>query len=172
MTRIKGEIKKQNNEYRPSGVLVSFIFLLACLACAWPNVNSIRGAVFISPKSYKTTTGIVTQSLVYRSGAKSSNYNFNIVYIYSVEGELYSSRQVTFGSRLNGGSSAEGYTQKYPVGHKVTVHYKADEPSFAVLEPTVVDQTRVIFGFIATVSSLCILSMAWSVLKLLRRRRT
>jgi hypothetical protein len=30
---------------------------------------------------------------------------------------------------------AEKYVKKYPEGHKVIVHYKVDEPSYAVLEP-------------------------------------
>lgn len=64
-----------------------------------------------------------------------------------VAGKNYTSDQVSFTSKLVSShpAYAEKYVNKYPVGRTVTVYYKADEPSFAVLEPQ--NKFGGLFGF-------------------------
>ena len=143
------------------------MLFLMCPVIIWANVNSIRGALFISPSSYRKTTGKVAQSFINYYSGKSSGYNFDIDYVYSVGKNNYIGNQITFGARGDHDRTfAESYVHKYPVGRIVIVYYKANEPSFAVLEPTVTDQTKEIFVGILIFSAVCIEGMLWSMWKL------
>jgi hypothetical protein len=144
-------------------VFVSLVALLICGLAAWPNISSIRGAVFISPRSYKTTTATITQSRVSYVSGKSSEYRFDISYSYSVGKKKYSSTQVSFGPRSSKTRAfAESYVRKYPQGLQTVVYYKANEPTFAVLEPSNVGQTRTMFWVILTILLLCITTLIFS----------
>jgi hypothetical protein len=113
------------------------IIALFCIVFAYKNINDIRGAVFIPSNAYRTTGGEIRTSKISCRGGKTASCSYIISYKYTVAGNDYTSRQIDF--RVKRGDSdvafAEGYVNKYPAGRKVTVHYKADEPSFAVLEP-------------------------------------
>jgi hypothetical protein len=149
----------------------SLMILLICAVVTWPNISAIRGAVFIAPSSYRTTDGTITQSCSSYIGGKSSEYAFDIHYSYSVDGKEYSSSQVSFGPRASKSKAfADAYVRKYPVGFRTLVHYKADEPAFAVLEPTNIGATRQTFWGILVVSVLCIGVFATSMWGLLRAR--
>ncbi|RYG59040.1 DUF3592 domain-containing protein [bacterium] len=147
----------------------SVVILLICAVVAWPNIGAIRGAVFIAPSSYRTTDGTITRSCSSYIGGKSSEYAFDIRYSYSVDGKEYSSNQVSFGARASKDRKfADAYARKYPVGLETVVYYKADEPTFAVLEPTNVGVTRQIFWGILAVSLASIGVLAASMWGLLR----
>jgi hypothetical protein len=118
---------------------------------ALENANDIRGALFVSSggyrTGYKTTTGKILSSRVvsyYEGGGRGRGkreqdlrYRYAILYSFAVAGKNYTSHEVDFTSRLGSRTPAyaQRYTKKYPVGRTVTVYYKADEPSLAVLEP-------------------------------------
>lgn len=99
--------------------------------------DDIRG-YFISLAAYSKTTGRVTESRVeYRNG-RFSNYHFVIKYRYQIDGKTYVSNKVNFvasGSRDS--HYAASYVASYPMNAPVTVHYLAQQPRFAVLEPWV-----------------------------------
>ncbi|BCM92195.1 hypothetical protein IAD21_04074 [Abditibacteriota bacterium] len=161
-----GRFVSRQNKFAEEA-LISLALLFVFQMIAWHNYNSIRGVVFISPSAYGTTDGIITHSYVYSSGGKSASYDFNITYTYSVAGRSYSSDQITFGYR---GSSdrnfADSYVRKYPTGSQVVVHYKADEPTFAVLEPTVMGNTRVVFWVVLIGSIVSLLGLGRTIWRL------
>lgn len=149
----------------------SVIALLACVLILWPHINSIRGAVFISPRSYRITVGKITESCSTYIGGKSRLYAFHIVYFYSLGSGNYSSDQVSFGQQASTERAfADAYARKYPVGLNVLVHYKADEPAFAVLEPINVGETRRTFWGTLAVSFVCVGVLVASVWGQIRAR--
>ena len=129
---------------RQTIVTLCSLFALYCVVEASYNFNDIKGAIFVGSDAYRTTSGeILASNVVYRLVGRGRGeptepaYNYAILYRYAVGGKEYTSNQVDFTSKLDlpNQAYAERYVRKYPVGHTVTVHYKADDPSFAVLEP-------------------------------------
>lgn len=141
---------------RQAVILLCSFIALWCVISAFDNFNDVRGAVFVRSEAYKTTTGEILSSSVaqyYDGKRRPTNredrhtYGYVILYRYVVAGKNYTSDQVSFTSKLVSShpAYAEKYVNKYPVGRTVTVYYKADEPSFAVLEPQ--NKFGGLFGF-------------------------
>ncbi|RYX81602.1 DUF3592 domain-containing protein [bacterium] len=155
-----------------STAFISCVALLICGIAAQPNISAIRGAVFIGPGAYKTTVGTITKSCSSYIGGKSSLYSFNINYSYSANGQKYNSDQVNFGVRASKDKAfADAYAHQYPVGMRTVVYYKADEPTFAVLEPQNIGITRNMFWSIAALSLFCTGAFTVSMWQLAREKR-
>lgn len=167
-SKIENMARTTSKEQNVQSVLMASVLLfLVCLVVIWANISSIRGALLIDPSSYRTTTGTITQSCISYHSGKAAGYNFSINYVYSIGKKDYNGNQITFGARGNHDKSfAESYVRKYPTGRTVIVYYKVDEPFFAVLEPTTIDQTREIFIGILIFSAVCIAGILWSARKL------
>lgn len=101
--------------------------------------SDIKGTFFTNMSSLSTTQGTITSSSTYfQDSSRGGAYYYNIVYQFSVDGEIYSSNQVTFGpTGSTSGDIAVQYTNKYPIGAKVIVYYDPSDPTFSVLEPKV-----------------------------------
>ena len=177
---MRAESERENAEIEKEAspavlvLILSVSALFLCLLLISSDTSAIRGAVFIGPSSYTRTVGIITQSDLsickYRTNI---NYGFNISYSYSVEGKAYTGNRVLFGSSWRPYKSfSEAYIRKYPVGYNVSVFYKSDEPSFAVLEPNNVGGVRSTFGFFVAAMALSIFGLSWSVKKLRRINQT
>jgi hypothetical protein len=144
-------------------VLCSVIALLPML-WAYQNINDIKGAVFVPPSAYRTTAGEIQTSKISCRGGKTASCSYIIFYKFTVAGNDYTSGQIDFEAKRadSDPTFAERYVNKYPVGHKVTVYYKADEAFFAVLEPH--NKRGGLIGFIAApvVFSLCSLGILYA----------
>lgn len=149
--------------------MMALFLLLGCALVSVPNIDTIRGALFIGPQAYKTTTGTITRSDLQRRGGKFPGYLFDIRYTYLVNGRLYESNQISFSKRASSDKSfCEVYTRKYPRGKTVDVYYKGDEPTFAVLEPSVVGSNRKVFTTVLVLSALSIVTLTWCAFKIHR----
>lgn len=63
-------------------------------------------------------------------------YHAEVLYRYTVNGQIKTSNQVSFGSYgSNNPAHAQSVLNLYPSGRKVTVYYSPDDPDKAVLEP-------------------------------------
>lgn len=86
---------------------------------------------YISYRSWPTVEGVVVASEI----RQTPDHLPQITYEYEVDGMHY--RQTTnletpmFGSRNQRYSTALEITDKYPVGRRVLVHYRADEPNIS-----------------------------------------
>ena len=122
---------------------VSALCAFTALFFVYMAKNEIRGALLIQPGSLVKTDGIITKSKLQWHTGRTSAYTYEITYRYAVEGKTYNSNQINFMFGRSGpcSSRAIAYMGKYPVDTQVVVHYKIDEPAFAVLEPTVTGST-------------------------------
>ena len=91
--------------------------------------------------AWPAVSGQVTHSEITRSGSGEGgpSYSALIRYSYTVGGQSLTSERIAFGlSNMSAGHGfAKAYTNRYPVGTSVDVHYDPAVPSEAVLEPGV-----------------------------------
>lgn len=141
---------------------VSALCTFSALFYVYMARNEIRGALFIQPNSLVKTDGIITKSKLQWHHGKSPGYKYEIIYNYAAGGKTYDSDQINFIFGRSGpcSSLANTYVEKYPVGTPVVVHYKIDEPAFAVLEPTVMGDTSRDF---AIATALFVISVAFCI---------
>lgn len=87
-----------------------------------------------SPKSNPTVEGVIVKSAIEKSIFDNRRgYDINIIYEYHVDGRKYLSDMISCGESSN--ESPEEKVEKYPVGKKVTVYHRANNPSLSVIEP-------------------------------------
>jgi hypothetical protein len=148
-------------------VVLSAAVMFFCLLLLYKNFNNIRGAFFIDPAALRRTQGeIISSTVRYKYGRKSSGYVYEILYDYEVGDNLYLSYQVNFASIIGDDKPAfaQAYVGKYPVGKKVIVFYKFDEPSFSVLEPDVKNGTIYMFIGLSSGLTLSLIGLLWSAI--------
>lgn len=109
-------------------VLLSFFVLAKTLI---ERGNEIVGFVKSSKIQYIETEGEIVLSDI-KPGYKFIK-EYNIIYVYMIDGELYSSSVINFMAEY---SKVDKYLSKYPKGKKVKVYYDSNNPRFSVLEPT------------------------------------
>lgn len=122
--------------------------------------------------SWPTTAGkIETANVHIVTEKKNSSYKAAVEYSYEVNGQQYHASQIRIG-RMDSHNIAEAEAQiaKYKEQPSVTVFYRADDPSFAVLEPGIHGVTwyRPAFGAVFFLFS-CIMTRA--IPNSVRRRR-
>ena len=104
-----------------AGVVVQFIWTSRKVEAAqlWPSVK-----------------GLVTTSVVKRSGGKNRVYSAKIRYTYSVHGFEFKGRRYALGGELDTSNRAraEARCAKYPEGSEPEVFYDPSNPKDACLE--------------------------------------
>lgn len=94
--------------------------LLAARSNGWPRVSAVITASTVSTNR----------------GGRSKSYQPRIEYSYSVDGRIYSARQIRIVTQLPRAESfAKECAGRYPVGTNAKAAYKPGEPATAVLEP-------------------------------------
>lgn len=103
--------------------------------------QDFKGTYLIDRTRLVKTEGRVYQSSGYTSSLKKTTYyHYLIKYAYRVNGTVYESDEVTFDDNYSTSITyAVNYRGKYPIGTIVTVYYDPDDPTFAVLEPNVLN---------------------------------
>jgi len=100
--------------------------------------------------TWPMTEGRIQNSTVeYHRGSKGSGtYRAEVLYTFTVEGQIYRGNRVAFGDY---GSSNPSHSQhivnRYPKGAVVPVRYRPTEPDICLLEPGVQGQTWFLPGF-------------------------
>jgi hypothetical protein len=122
--------------------------------------------------NWPTTPGKITSAKVdSATGKRGTSYSAEVKYDYEVNGRLHHSSQIRIG-RLDSNDAAEVEDEisKYREQTSVTVFYRSDDPSFALLEPGIHGVTwyRPAFGTVFLLFS-CI--MARVIPNSVRRRR-
>jgi hypothetical protein len=149
------------------GLICGGFFLLITLAIG-------VGLLFFSIRSRKKaqtsqnwpgTQGTVTVSAVRESsstnddGYTSTYYYPKVEYEYTVMGQPYTGKNISFGGATGYGNplQVEPKLASYPVGAHVTVYYNPEKPSEAVLERKAGgSKFMMIVGIVLLVISLCI----------------
>ena len=90
-------------------------------------------------QGWPTTQGVILSSRVdYRESPKTGKtYEAEVIYKFTVEGQLYKASRVAYESNLSDPKVAEGIVNKYPPGAVVAVYYSPKNPHNCVLEPGV-----------------------------------
>jgi hypothetical protein len=88
--------------------------------------------------TWPTANGTITYSQyrqTHSSNGRTSSTYADIKFNYTVDGEIYDSRNVNIaGNTFIRDKDAYAYIAKYPVGKEVKVHYRKDFPQVAYLE--------------------------------------
>ncbi len=127
-----------------------WLFILIGAACLFFGAKTILDAN--ASTKWPSTEGVVINSSVdSRSGKKSKTYHADVLYEFSVNGASHKGNRVAYGDYGSSDSShAQGIVNKYPKGARVSVYYKPDSPSDALLETGIHGQTWAlpIFGLL------------------------
>ena len=94
-------------------------------------------AAWVGISGFETEKWPTTEGVILRSGIASSGrpgWRPEIYYEYQVNGKTFKSERVAFAVSY-GFSRAVQTVDSYPVGRRVTVYYKPNNPSSAALEP-------------------------------------
>ncbi|MCH8147738.1 MAG: DUF3592 domain-containing protein [Planctomycetes bacterium] len=115
------------------GVLGLLGFLCAGIAILVWNAGQLRLAR--ESRHWPTVEGRIVQSQIDGNG----RYDYSVIYTYTVDDVPYASSQLSFDVFDNPGGwgRPESIVARYPVGSRVTVYVKPDDPSTAILEPEV-----------------------------------
>lgn len=138
------------------GVLVAAVFVLIGLGISINGVD--RASAGEASRSWPATGGQITASSVGISMSDDgTEYSPDVSYIYQVEGREYDGSRISFGGTNGGEEEAIRYTQRYPIGKKVSVYYDPSRPERAVLEPgscTGCEQSLTFLGSVALIALL------------------
>ena len=122
------------------GVLSLALFAAALLLMAWAGYEMHRG---LDTLDWPETQGTITSSGVRKeirresgsSSRQSTTYYPEIRYAYQANGRSYTGTNINIGGKTGGMEwLAQRAVKKYPSGKNVSVHYRPDNPSEAVLK--------------------------------------
>jgi len=109
-------------------------------------------------ENWSQTEGIITKSELYKTGGGDSSVTYEplVEYQYEVDGKLYKSKRLYFGSSI--GSSfkkrkSQKYINKFPADTKVTVYYNQLNIKQSVIETGIHSE---ILGLFVTGILICI----------------
>ena len=112
----------------------------------------------IQSENWSQTEGIIIKSELYKSGGGDSSVSYEplVEYQYEVDGKLYKSKRLYFGSSI--GSSfkkrkSQKYINKFPADTKVTVYYNQLNIKQSVIETGIHSE---ILGLFVTGILICI----------------
>jgi len=104
----------------------------------------------IQSDNWSQTEGIITKSELYKSGGGDSSVSYEplVEYQYEVDGKLYKSKRLYFGSSI--GSSfkkrkSQKYVNKFTTNTKTTVYYNQLNTKQSVLEPGIHSEILLLF---------------------------
>ena len=107
-----------------------------------------------TPKSNPTVEGVVVKSAIEKSIIDHRRgYDINVTYEYHVDGKKYLSDRICCGESSN--ESSKEIVDTYPIGTKVTVYYRENNPRNSVIEPRLGRSGPVLaygFGFLFILS--------------------
>ena len=133
MQHATADSPKPARQLGPGDSLIVGLVLAAMTAFVIASiVNAIRTGG--ASANWPTTQGTVIRSQAWFDG---EDYQAGIVYRYSVGGKYYQSARVGFAVASSTEERAKDVVARYPLGAKVLVHYDADRPEEALLEPGV-----------------------------------
>lgn len=121
------------NEIR--SFIITLIAIIAGPIMIWNGVGNLYTA--ISSKSWPTVEGEIFDAQIrMSSGRRSKSFQPFITYGYKVNGQEYTSNQLTHGNPESFGDEfkARAEAQKYVPGTPVQVHYYPTDPKRAVLQ--------------------------------------
>jgi hypothetical protein len=120
----------------------SFVFLFVMgMGIIWLVVTIQNMQAARDSGDWLSTTGVIEETWVEREertdadGETEDYFKPYVRYSYTVNGSVYSSQRIDFGSQRshNTSSGAEKFLTKYPVGAEVDVYYDPAAPREAVL---------------------------------------
>ncbi len=114
-------------------------------------------------QTWPMVKGIVTETnITAQEHDEVVRYMPLVRYTYEVDGKIYESRQITFGSGVEFSSrqKAADYLAEYPLDAEVSVYYDPEKPSEAVLKQ-VAHKTTVglVIGIVLVVITLCMVCL-------------
>jgi Protein of unknown function (DUF3592) len=98
-------------------------------------------------KNWPTTEGIIkTSEVIEKRDDDGLMYSVNVLYSYTVNDQAMESNSVWFSGGYSSSNREEFQrtVNEYPVGNKVKVYYKPDDPVIAVLEPGAFTSTYIL----------------------------
>jgi hypothetical protein len=119
--------------------------------------------------SWQPTTGLILRSqLVAMSDSEGTSYAADVQYSYGVQGAEYTGNRIYFGDDMWSMPfirSARKYTERYPVGRRITVYYDPRNPCAAILEPglSLRSYATLVFGLLLMLAGAFFLVLAWVV---------
>ena len=135
-----------------------FIYLLIFLGVILFLIDLRLLYKSIQSENWSQTEGIITKSELYKYGGGDSSVSYEplVEYQYEVDGKLYKSRRLYFGSSI--GSSfkkrkSQKYVNKFPAKTKATVYYNHLNIKQSVLETGIHSE---ILGLFVTGILICI----------------
>ena len=125
-------------------------------------IHSVRTSRKVeAAQLWPSVKGLVTTSVVKRSGGKNRVYRAKIRYTYSVHGHEFTGRRYALGGELDTSNRAraEARCAKYPEGSEPEVYYDPSNPKDACLERVQEGKgfTMLIAGVFATVGAALLL---------------
>ena len=108
-------------------------------------------------ESWPTVPGTVLSSEVITSqrydsdapGHQRTTYTPSVNYQYSVMGQVYTSKRISFGEKNAGRKKCNEIVARYPAGSPVNVRYNPEKPDEAVLESSARGSTgNIILGIV------------------------
>jgi len=122
------------------GLLVIFIGLFFCLGIPILLSAAKAAGQSIDSLSWPTVEGVITSAQITTTTDSKNNilYNPEIVYAYVVNGQTFTSSNISFNVNsfsTSNFSNAEQIVSLYPVGRTVSVHYNPKDYRQAVLAP-------------------------------------
>lgn len=158
---------------RRANPVVTFIFGIIFLIGGFfalkygqKSINQAKASV-----EWPSVPGIIQSSEVVRKRDSDGDtmYRAEVLYKYTVNGEILESDQRRIGATSSSSSSKNAYkiTRLYPKGSNVTVHYNPEAPEEAVLEPGVFLESKILWYVGIVFMILGVLMAGWPFLKLL-----
>lgn len=105
----------------------------------------------IQSENWTQTDGIISKSELYKSNGVDNSVSYEplVEYQYEVDGKLYKSKRIYFGSSI--GSSfkkrkSKKYINKFPTGTKATVYYNQLNIKQSVLETGIHSEILLLFA--------------------------
>ena len=120
------------------------ILMLAMFAAGFGllayGIYELQGA--LASRGWPQTEGSIIAASINKRSHRDSDHRTRIAYFpqvryrYLVNGRPYTSTRIEFGMGESGGRQewAQKVVNRYPLGKNVVVHYKSQDPSYAVLE--------------------------------------
>ena len=124
----------ESTDNMQKGCILTLLTALSFLAFIYFTYSTYMYCGF-APRKNPTVEGEIVKSSIDKSDIERRGYSIDIVYKYMVNGNEYKSNMICCGTTAN--EFSKEITKKYPVGSKITVYYKGNNPNLAVIEPKI-----------------------------------
>ena len=134
----------QTDNNTEKGCILGIITLLSFILFSFYSYTTYMNCGFL-PKTNPTVEGKIRKSSVEKSTFERRGYSIKIEYEYQVGETSYISNTICCGSTAN--ELEKGIIDKYPVGSKVTVYYRKNNPRVSAIEPRIARGQKVMLLF-------------------------